>query len=533
MGRNRHFTDNMRRIIAFSILSYLTVSCGPREQSEQAEFTGIAVSELSGKELSVAHCSRCHAYVAPEVLPKSVWHKNILPAMGHRMGIYGSDQTRDSLYEASKSSAILRRANIFPAKAVLAREDWLKIEKYYIENAPDTIMPPVRKNNVRMGLRHFKYKKASYANRPPLTSMVRILPGRQGVAFSDSKGPRSVLTFLTPDLKENYSIPFLSTPVQLYETSNEIFLTTIGRGILPTDDAHGAIQRLTKNGSAYQPGSVAIPDLQRPVCTAFGDLNNDGLEDIVSCEFGNETGMLAWYENNGRGGYDKRVLREKPGTITAVIKDANGDGLPDIYALVAQGDEGIFLYENQGAGKFLEKRLLSFSPLNGSQYMEVVDFNKDGHDDILYVAGDNADKSPILKQYHGIYIFLNDGKSNFSQAYFYQMNGAYKAIVRDFDMDGDPDIAAISFFPDYLQYPEESFVYLENKGNLRFEDYSFPEASEGRWMVMDAGDLDGDGDIDLALGSYVYFIPAGDTTGLGAKWLKTSPSVVILENSVR
>ncbi len=523
----------MRRIIAFSILSYLAVSCGSQEQSGQTKFTGIAVSELSGEELSIAHCSRCHDYVAPEVLSKSVWSKNILPAMGHRMGIYSTDQTRDSLYAVHRSSEIIRRANIFPEKPVLAREDWLKIEQYYLENAPDTILPPVRKNNIRMGLRHFKYKKASYANRPPLTSMVRILPDKQGVVFSDAKGPRSMLTFLTPELKENYSIPFSSTPVQFYEKSNEIFLTTIGRGVFPTDDAHGTIQRLTKNGPAYQPGIVVAPNLRRPVCTVYGDLNNDSLEDIVSCEFGNETGMLAWYENNGRGGYDKRVLHEKPGAITAIIKDANGDGLPDIYVLVAQGNEGIFLYENQGGGKFQEKRLLTFSPLNGSQYMEMADFNGDDHDDILYVAGDNADKSPILKNYHGIYIFLNDGKSNFSQAYFYQMNGAYKAIVRDFDLDGDPDIAAISFFPDYLQYPEESFVYLENKGNLTFQDYSFPEASEGRWMVMDAGDLDGDGDIDLALGSFVYFLPAGDTTGLGPRWLETSPSVVILENSVR
>jgi hypothetical protein len=36
---------------------------------------------------------------------------------------------------------------------------------------------------------------------------------------------------------------------------------------------------------------------------------------------------------------------------------------------------------------------------------------------------------------------------------------------------------------------------------------------------MDAGDMDADGDIDLVLGSFVYFLPQGDTTGLGKKWL--------------
>ncbi|HUH46437.1 MAG TPA: FG-GAP-like repeat-containing protein, partial [Arenibacter sp.] len=149
------------------------------------------------------------------------------------------------------------------------------------------------------------------------------------------------------------------------------------------------------------------------------------------------------------------------------------------------------------------------------------------------VCGDNADKTPFLKDYHGIYIFLNDGNLNFKQAYFYHLNGAYKAMARDFDLDGDLDIASISFFPDYYSHPEESFVYLENKGDLVFEDFSFPEASNGRWIVMDVGDLDGDGDEDIALGSFVYFIPKGDTTGLGKKWLSSSPSVIVLENTIK
>jgi hypothetical protein len=165
--------------------------------------------------------------------------------------------------------------------------------------------------------------------------------------------------------------------------------------------------------------------------------------------------------------------------------------------------------------------------------MELVDFNDDGFDDILYVCGDNADKTPLLKDYHGIYIFLNDGNLNFGQSYFYHLNGAYKAMPRDYDLDGDLDIAAISFFPDYVGSPEESFVYLENKGNLNFEDYSFPESINGRWIVMDAEDMDADGDIDLALGSFVYFLPLGDTTGLGQKWLSQGPSIVVLENTTR
>lgn len=455
--------------------------------------------------------------------------------MGNRMGMYSNGFRPDSLFEAGASGAVVRAAGIFPESPQLAQEDWIKLVKYYMDHAPDTIPDPVRKRPVRLGLKHFKYREVPVAHRPALTTMVKILPDRRGLVYGGGKGRGTLLTFLTAGLREAYSLPLPSTPIQFYEKASEVYLTTVGNGVFPTDAAEGTMQRLSKSGTGpgYLVGSPAIQNLRRPVSMAYGDLNQDGLDDVVACEFGNQTGQLAWYQNNGRGGYDKRVLREKPGASTAIIKDANKDGLPDIYVLMAQGDEGIFLYENQGGGRFQEKRLLTFLPLNGSQYIELADFNKDGFDDIVYVCGDNADKTPILKNYHGIYIFLNDGKSNFSQSYFYPLNGAYKAMVRDYDMDGDLDIAAISFFPDYLRYPEESFIYLENKGHLKFNDYSFPQASKGRWLVMDAGDLDADGDVDLVLGSFVYFLPQGDTTGLGKKWLTTSPSVIVLENTVR
>jgi hypothetical protein len=216
-----------------------------------------------------------------------------------------------------------------------------------------------------------------------------------------------------------------------------------------------------------------------------------------------------------------------PGAIKAYVNDFNHDGLPDIWALFAQGEEGVFLFTNKGHGNFAAKELLRFPPSYGSSYFELADFNNDGYPDIVYTCGDNADFSPILKPYHGIYIFLNDGSNHFEQKVFFPINGCYKAIARDFDNDGDLDIASISFFADYEHQPEESFVYLENKGNFDFYPYSFPGSNLGRWLTMDAGDIDGDGLIDIVLGN---FSQGGTITKSTINW-KQSPPFIVLKNT--
>lgn len=511
------------------------LSCKEKPNNLDKYPTEPATTNLNGQQLAEIHCAACHSYVPPQMLSKSIWKQDVLPAMGNRLGIYNGAHQPDSIFGSPRNATFVKEAKVFPEHPVIAKADWQKIVDYYITNGRNEMQLPKKEQAIKTGLKHFKYKEVSYVHRPPLTTMVKILENNNGLVFSDGKRNNNVLTFLSSNLELDKNVVFKNTPINYYEKSDSIYVTTIGKNIFPTDTSDGAIQIITRTEDQQikMSNKPILTGLQRPVSMAYGDLNNDNKQDIVACEYGDLTGKLVWYENDGKNEYKPHILATKSGAISAIITDYNKDGNNDIFVLMAQGDEGIFFYENQGNGTFKEKRLLSFLPLNGSQYMELADFNNDGFDDIIYVCGDNADKTPILKEYHGVYIFLNDGELNFNQAYFYQQNGAYKAMPRDYDLDGDLDIASISFFPDYAQYPEESFVYLENKGDLRFEASSFPQATKGRWIVMDAGDIDADGDIDIALGSFVYFLAKGDSTGLSKKWLTKSPSVIILENTTK
>jgi hypothetical protein len=281
------------------------------------------------------------------------------------------------------------------------------------------------------------------------------------------------------------------------------------------------LERAPKEGSL----PVNIRGLPRPVQFASADLNADGKDDAVICGFGNNAGKLAWYD--GFEPTKEHVLKAFPGARKVEIADFNRDKKPDIMVLMAQAWEGVSIFYNQGNGRFAEKTVLRFSPLFGSSYMELVDFNKDGFQDILLTNGDNWDYSAINKNYHGLHIYLNDRKDNFKEAWFYPMYGASKAIARDFDNDGDLDIAATAFYAN-LSQPEQGFVYLANEGGLTFNPFSTPEAANGKWLTMEAADFDRDGDIDIVLGSYFHTL--GEMTQLLFKGITSFPQLLVLEN---
>ncbi len=144
---------------------------------------------------------------------------------------------------------------------------------------------------------------------------------------------------------------------------------------------------------------------------------------MVVCGFGNFTGELFWLRNTGDDQYEKRSLRNLPGAIQTIVTDMNGDHRPDILALMAQGDEGVFAYEQQADGSFKEKRILRFSPVAGSISIDLADFNNDGFPDLLYTSGITMPKLlQNLKTVPWGLPFLNDGKWRFYATLFLSLS---------------------------------------------------------------------------------------------------------------
>jgi hypothetical protein len=109
------------------------------------------------------------------------------------------------------------------------------------------------------------------------------------------------------------------------------------------------------------------------------------------------------------------------------------------------------------------------------------------------------------------------------------LNGAFKAAAQDFDEDGDLDIAAISF---PTKSHQRRALSISETGEAQFTASTFSQCIAGRWLTMDVGDLDLDGDSDIVLGSYIRG-PSDVPEKLAVEWEKGGPSVVILRNTLK
>lgn len=473
-----------------------------------------------GKQLALQYCQSCHIFPEPDLLDKKTWLKNVLPNMGMRLGL--RDVGKNPFQGMSPEEELsLKQLNIYPDSPLISRADWAEIIKYYEKQAPNepleqkTVAPIAdRLPQFKAGFMTFTKKKS------PKTSLLKYDPAASLLYIGDAQNELFVVDSLF-HLKATFNTPTPSVDIDFPKNGSPRLLT-IG-SITPSDEKQGRWMPLDSTIKTAQ--SIDFKDLPRPVQFATSDFNKDGKEDVVICGFGNNVGKLAWYDNLQPT--KEHILKALPGARKVEIKDFNNDKKPDIMVLMAQAQESISIFYNQGHGKFKERTVLKFPPVYGVSYFELADFNKDGFADILLTNGDNWDYSAIRKNYHGIRIYLNDGHDNFKETWFYPMYGTSKAVARDFDNDGNLDIAAISFYSD-LDQPEHSFIYLANQGNLNFKAYTTPEAANGKWLTMEVGDFDKDGDLDIVLGSYFHNL--GEMTKLMFNGVSSFPQLLVLTN---
>jgi hypothetical protein len=477
-------------------------------------------NDEEGKALAKIYCSGCHLLPDPSILPKNVWKLSTLPYMAIMLGV---DEDIKSLEKPLSDYAILR-----PSGQMISDDDWKKIKKYYLNNAPKTLEIPKDNNLESLDLFQIQSVNNPHSKIPNFTE-IRVDTINQKIIAGDQSNREIIILNKKGEVENKIENQDALTNVNLsFAKENQYLLTFIGTTTQANPDVngHSEIVEFRKNEIVHK--KIVIPNLYRPLEVIESNLDESPDNELISLEFGFKTGGLSIYKKAKNGTLQKQILNPQTGATKAIVEDFDGDKRNDILALFAQGDEKIILYLNKGKMQFEEKILLRFPPIYGSSSFDITDINKDGKIDIVCTAGDNADFSTILKPYHGVYVFENLGDFKFKQTYFFHQNGATKVIPADFDNDGDIDLASIALFPDTDHRPEEGFIYFENTGS-GFTQKTMSINHLGRWSVMDAADIDRDGDIDIVLGSHPV---AKFPSGFDQAW-KEGSGLLILRNKLK
>lgn len=498
----------MRKTVVLSILSLLLLTHSRCGQPEKAS------------ALHANHCGSCHEAPAPAALPKSVWKETVLPEMAARLGIatFGYDP---ELILGPDEYALARAHGHYPATPALTHDDWHRLYDYIIDLAPDTLeAPPQIELQALTGFTPRTYnvdrQSGSLITYAGQTNDGSLITG-DGYAKLTPLGPNAPRPIVTARAPIVHHQPHPAGDL-LLEIGN----------IYPTEAHNGRLLRLGDGGRT----EVIADSLHRPVYFLSTDLDDDGVDEIVICEYGNYTGALTLLTKEGDD-YRRKRLSGMAGAIRVIAEDLDEDGRTDLLVLHAQGDEGIDALYQQADGSFRQESLLRFSPVWGTSWFELIDMDGDGDQDIVTVHGDNADYSNLRKPYHGLRIWTNDGNGHYNQAYFLPLPGATRVVTRDFDADGDIDLAVACNFADFTHQPEASFVYLEQQpgSDLTFTASTTPAALDGRWLIMEAFDADLDGDEDIVLGSFTLN-PAPVPAEQSRRWAGDSIDVLVLTNDL-
>lgn len=500
MNLKLFFKSMMRLAWCFVWVLVLFWGCDPISERKQPPPSLYQLSQsdlnLSGEQLAKGYCAACHLMPDPTILDKKTW-STLLPDMRKRMGLYLEEDFGTAMPEDEGVPE-----GIYSKTPYITRENWEKLEAYYLENAPDTLLLQAKKEAPKLGIPGFNLEVPNFKDtRSSLTTLLRIHP-----QTGDLWVGHRFRALYRLDSKNNFfqldSLPTRVAPVDLiWNTPSSFDLLSMGK-MDPSNDSIGLLSNFSIAANSWKEAPL-IDQLMRPMDMEVADWNGDGKKDYVLCQFGNHVGKLSLFLSVGEE-YTEVILKSDPGARRTIAVDYEGDGDLDLMVLFSQAKEGVSLFENLGQGKFKEKQLLAFHPAFGLSDFRFEDIDRDGVQEIILVNGDNADQSQILKYYHGLRIFKRDPKGSYQESWFYPMYGASALELGDFDQDGFVDMVTISFFPDLIKKDRQHLIYFKQTAVGKFIPSILKEQIEDHLLTLTKGDLDLDGDEDLIVGTFAF-----------------------------
>jgi hypothetical protein len=273
-------------------------------------------------------------------------------------------------------------------------------------------------------------------------------------------------------------------------------------GILPpSEELAGKVLLLRQGDDGAFVKEILLEGIGRTTDARAIDVDNDDDLDLVVAIFGGgAVGGIVWLETTGKGEYVRHEVLGVSGPLNATPVDLDTDGRMDFVSLVAQEYESVVAFMNRGQGGF-EQVLLGRAPhpMYGFTGMSLADLDSDGDVDILMSNGDALDTQPDPKPYHGVQWLENRGNLQFEFHDIGRFYGAAVAAAGDVDGDGDLDVVAGSWLNFWDDPRRQSLVWYENDGRKGFSGRGLLGRPTGI-VSLALADVTGDDRVDIVAG---------------------------------
>jgi thiol-disulfide isomerase/thioredoxin len=219
---------------------------------------------------------------------------------------------------------------------------------------------------------------------------------------------------------------------------------------------------------------------------SVGDLNGDGLIDIVLAKGRHWPLHDRVLLNDGKGGFIASNLSDEPDrTYSAALADLDLDGDLDIVVSNDTPDPKK-LFKNNGKGHFTLAGSFG-EPAWTTRYVTLADLDGDRYPDIAVANRVDDPKSPVPS-----FVCRNNQKGEFSTCDPISTGSATSIVAADLDGDG-----ALDLFIPHRDGGQSIVLWNDGKGGFHSSTKVGPSAV---WIRMAAaGDFDGDGRLDLAV----------------------------------
>jgi hypothetical protein len=214
----------------------------------------------------------------------------------------------------------------------------------------------------------------------------------------------------------------------------------------------------------------------------LADLDNDTDQDIVYCAYYDD--QVGFYKNQGSGSFSTaQVIDNTCDQPSAVIAaDMDNDSNLDLIS-ISVGDDKLKTYPNTGNGVFAPPVVVASQPFANTYQLFAEDADGDSLRDII-MAEPNTDKVSWFKNLGGLFSAQHMITTAFNTPRIQPV---------DYDNDGDPDILCSS---NYYALDTRGTYLLENPGNGNYLSTG-PKLLTVIASGYTRGDFDGDGDQDI------------------------------------